>query len=195
MPSFLHILIFLFFSATTLSWLHLSWLWKFQSWQSRLFHRWNWCGKSRLFYQKGNLLKNNNNPSKYKKRPFSKQECKHTAPCRNDFEALFPKKCQICKPIANWYIKGVQYTGSPFQYQNGYWDLLLWYCICPTQPIFTNTETAMLSSVQMISSLVSLRTRRLSQAANIWECCWKDQSRLVTSPISLFLCSLLCNEI
>ena len=110
LPSFLHILIFSIFSATTLSWLHLSWLWKFQSWQSRLFHRWNWCGKSRLFYQKGNLLKNDNNPSKYKKRPFSKQECKHTAPCRNDFEALFPKKCQICKPIANWYIKGVQYT-------------------------------------------------------------------------------------
>ena len=132
---------------------------------------------------------------KIQKRPFAKQECKHTVPCRNDFEALFPKKCQICKPIANWYIKGVQYTGSPFQYQNGYWDLLLWYCICPTQPLFTNTETAMLSSVQMISSLVSLRMRRLSQAANIWECCWKDQSRLVTSPISLFLCSLLYNEI
>ena len=132
---------FQFFSATTLSWLHLSWLWKFQSWQSRLFHRWNWCGKSRLFYQKGNLLKNNNNPSKYKKRPFAKQERKHTVPCRNNFEA---KKCQICKPIANWYIKGVQYTGSPFQYQNGYWDLLHWNSICPTQPIFTNTDTAML---------------------------------------------------
>ena len=83
---------FLFFSATTLSWLHLSWLWKFQSWQSRLFHRWNWCGKSRLFYQKGNLLKKNKNPSKYKKRPFAKQERKHTVPCRNDFEALFTKK-------------------------------------------------------------------------------------------------------
>ena len=74
LPSFLQILIFFyFFSATTLSWLHLSWLWKFQSWQSRLFHRWNWCGKSRLFYQKGNLLKKNKNPSKYKKRPFAKK--------------------------------------------------------------------------------------------------------------------------
>ena len=38
-----------------------------------------------------------------------------------------------------------KWTGSPFQYQNGYWDLLFWYCICPTQPIFTNTETAILS--------------------------------------------------
>ena len=37
-------------------------------------------------------------------------------------------------------------TGSPFQCQNGYWDLLFWYIICPTQPIFTNTETAMLST-------------------------------------------------
>ena len=25
---------------------------------------------------------------------------------------------------------------------------------------------------------------------NIWECCWKDQSHLVTPPISLFLCPL-----
>ena len=40
---------------------------------------------------------------------------------------------------------GFEWTGSPFQYQNGYWDLLFWYCICQTQPIFTNTETAMLS--------------------------------------------------
>ena len=36
----------------------------------------------------------------------------------------------------------------PFQYQNGYWDLLFWYwySIFPTKPIFTNTETAMLSN-------------------------------------------------
>ena len=38
-------------------------------------------------------------------------------------------------------------TGSQFQYQNGYWDLLFGYSICPTQPIFTNTESAMLSKI------------------------------------------------
>ena len=37
------------------------------------------------------------------------------------------------------------YVRCMFQYQNGCWDLLFWYCICPTQPIFTNTETAILS--------------------------------------------------
>ena len=33
----------------------------------------------------------------------------------------------------------------PVQYQKSYLDLGFWYCICPTQPIITNTETAMLS--------------------------------------------------
>ena len=32
------------------------------------------------------------------------------------------------------------------QYQKSYLDLGFRYCICPTQPIFTNTETAMLST-------------------------------------------------
>ena len=32
----------------------------------------------------------------------------------------------------------------PVQYQMSYLDLGFWYSICPTQPIFTNTETAML---------------------------------------------------
>ena len=193
-PSYSH---FLFFSATTLSGLHLSWLWKFQSWQSRLFHRWNWCGKSRLFYQKGNLLKNNNNPSKYKKDHFQNKNANIPRLAAMILKHFSPKNVKFVNQSQIDTLKAysIHYTGSPFQYQNGYWDLLLWYCICPTQPIFTNTETAMLSSVQMISSLVSLRMRRISQAANIWECCWKDQSRLVTSPISLFLCSLLCNEI
>ena len=34
----------------------------------------------------------------------------------------------------------------PVQYQKSYLDLGFWYSICPTQPIFTNTETAMLST-------------------------------------------------
>lgn len=33
----------------------------------------------------------------------------------------------------------------PVQYQMSYLDLGFWYSICPTQPIFTNTETAILS--------------------------------------------------
>ena len=35
----------------------------------------------------------------------------------------------------------------PVQYQMSYLDLGFWYSICPTQPIFTNTETAMLLKV------------------------------------------------
>ena len=33
--------------------------------------------------------------------------------------------------------------GTSSQYQKSYLDLGFWYCICPTQPIITNTETAM----------------------------------------------------
>ena len=36
--------------------------------------------------------------------------------------------------------------GTSFQYQKSHLDLGFWYCICPTQSIFTNTETAMLST-------------------------------------------------
>ena len=38
----------------------------------------------------------------------------------------------------------------PVQYQKSYLDLGFWYSICPTQPIFTNTETAMLSNEYLL---------------------------------------------
>ena len=36
--------------------------------------------------------------------------------------------------------------GTSSKYQKSYLDLGFLYCICPTRPIITNTETAMLSS-------------------------------------------------
>ena len=44
-------------------------------------------------------------------------------------------------PVFSLQLFTVTLDRVPFQYQNGYWDLLF----CPTQPIFTNTETALLS--------------------------------------------------
>ena len=90
--SFLNILIFSIFSATTLSWLHLSWLWKFQSWQSRLFHRWNWCGKSRLFYQKGKSPQEQQQSIKIQKNTICKTRTQTYRALPQWFWSTFPQK-------------------------------------------------------------------------------------------------------
>ena len=58
------------------------------------------------------------------------------------------------KNIRREYIKDKNkarnWTGSPFQYQTDYWDLLFWYSFIFISPvstvIFTKSETAMLST-------------------------------------------------
>ena len=60
-----------------------------------------------------------------------------------------PFKCldtwNICPPSSCSHLHLSSRQGTSSQYQKSYLDLGFWYCICPTQPIITNTETAMLS--------------------------------------------------
>jgi len=65
------------------------------------------------------------------------------------------------------FARHVHLDRVPVQYPRSYLDLGFRYCICPTQPIFTNTETAMLStftgpSADRILGLNMNRGERLS---------------------------------
>ena len=69
------------------------------------------------------------------------------------YDTIFQSACSVRKSRR---VNQISFSLSSFarhvhfrqgQYQKSYLDLGFRYCICPTQPIFTNTETAMLSTL------------------------------------------------
>ena len=54
----------------------------------------------------------------------------------------------------------------PVQFQKSYLDLGFWYSICPTQPIFTNTSTAMPSSPAQLVTLSLCQS--ISECVSQW---------------------------